>query len=102
MVVAYQVSKLEEQIKHFIKVPSIVLTNLILEENAIPERVQWDCTPEKLAEALAPLLSESPERRAQGDAFARLDTLMSTGAESPSERAARVVHETIARGRRAA
>jgi lipid-A-disaccharide synthase len=97
MVVAYRVSKLEEQIKHFIKVPSIVLTNLILEENAIPERVQWDCTPEKLADALAPLLSEGPERRAQADAFARLDALMSTGAETPSQRAARVVHETIQR-----
>ena len=99
MVVAYRVSKLEEQIKHFIKVPSIVLTNLILEENAVPERVQWDCTPEKLAEALAPLLSEGPDRNAQTDAFARLDALMSTGEETPSERAARVVHETIARGR---
>jgi lipid-A-disaccharide synthase len=99
MVVAYKVSKLEEQLKHFIRVPSIVLTNLILEENAIPERVQWDCTPEKLAEALRPLLFDGPERRAQEAAFARLDALMSTGDEAPSERAARVVEETIARAR---
>lgn len=99
MVVAYKVSKLEEQLKHFIRVPSIVLTNLILEENAIPERVQWDCTPEKLAAALRPLLREGPERRAQEAAFTRLDALMSTGDEAPSERAARVVEETIARVR---
>src|SRR5215212_6003305 len=48
MVVAYKVSKLEEQLKFLLTVPSIVLVNLILGENAIPERVQWDCTPEKL------------------------------------------------------
>ena len=33
---------------------------------SIPELIQWDCTPEKLAEALLPLLSETPERRRSG------------------------------------
>jgi lipid-A-disaccharide synthase len=76
-------------------VNTIVLANLILGENVIPERVQWDCTPEKLVEALLPLLSDTPERRAQLAAFARLDDLMSTGDEAPSARAARIVRETI-------
>lgn len=93
MVVAYKVSKVEEQLKYFIKVPSIVLANLILGENAIPERVQWDCTPEKLAEALAPLFEDGPERRTQVEAFERLDAIMATGDEGPSERAARIVEE---------
>jgi lipid-A-disaccharide synthase len=96
MVVAYKVSKLEEQLKYVIKVPSIVLANLILGENAIPERVQWDCTPEKLADALLPLLSDTPERRAQVAAFRRLDGLMDVGSEAPSDRAARLVLEAIA------
>src|SRR5215213_2292600 len=96
MVVAYKVSKLEEQLKHVIKVPSIVLPNLILGENAIPERVQWDCTPEKLAEAVLPLLADAPERRAQIEAMRRLDGLMDVGAEAPSDRAARLVLEAIA------
>jgi len=96
MVVAYKVSKLEEQLKYVIKVPSIVLANLILGENAIPERVQWDCTPEKLADALLPLLSDTPERRAQVAAFRRLDELMDVGAEAPSDRAARIVLEAVA------
>lgn len=99
MVVAYKVSKIEEQVKYFIKVPSIVLANLILGENVIPERVQWDCTPEKLAEALLPLLVDTPERRAQVDAFARLDELMGIGEDTPSGRAARIVAETITAGR---
>jgi lipid-A-disaccharide synthase len=78
-------------------VPSIVLANLILGENAIPERVQWDCTPEKMAEALVPLLSDTAERARQIQAFARLDAIMEIGRQtSPSERAAEVVAAVIA------
>ncbi len=98
MVVAYKVSKLEAQLRHLIKVPSIVLANLILGENVIPERVQWDCTPAKLAEALLPLLGDTPERRTQLEAFSRLDGIMETGSSStPSERAAGIVLAEIAR-----
>jgi len=95
MVVAYRVSKLEEFLKYVIKAPSIVLTNLVLGENAIPELIQWDCTPEKLAASLLPLLDDTPERRHQRDALDRLDALMTIGAESPSERAARVVLDVL-------
>jgi lipid-A-disaccharide synthase len=99
MVVAYKVSKLEEQLRYLINVPSIVLANLILGENVIPERIQWDCTPDKLAETLLPLLDDTPERRRQIEAFARLDELMSIGEEAPSERAARLVREAASAGR---
>lgn len=95
MVVAYRVSKLEEVLKYLIKAPSIVLTNLVLGENVIPELIQWDCTPEKLADALLPLLSDTPERRRQEEAFRRLDDLMRIGDEQPSERAARIVAEVL-------
>jgi lipid-A-disaccharide synthase len=98
MVVAYRVSRLEEQLKYLIKVPSIVLVNLILGENAIPERIQGDCTPEKLSDALLPLLREGSERAAQLAAFARLDDLMAIGdGETPSGRAARIVGELAGR-----
>ena len=97
MVVAYRVSKPEELLKYVISVPSIVLTNLILGENAIPEFIQNDCTPEKLAAALLPLLGNTPERLRQSEALARLDALMRIGDETPSERAARIVAEHFAR-----
>jgi lipid-A-disaccharide synthase len=98
MVAAYKVSKLEEQLKYVIKVPSIVLANLILGENVVPERVQWDCTPDKMADALLPLLSDTAERRRQIEAFSRLDSIMEVDrATSPSERAAEVVAGVIAR-----
>jgi len=95
MVVAYRVSKIEEVLKYLIKAPSIVLTNLILGENVIPELIQWDCTPEKLADALLPLLGDTPERQRQMDAFSKLDTVMGIGSEAPSERAARIVEEVL-------
>jgi lipid-A-disaccharide synthase len=98
MVVAYRVSKMEEVLQYLIKAHSIVLTNLVLGENVVPELIQWDCTPQKLADAVEALLHEGPERTRQLKAFDRLDQLMRIGDEAPSERAARVVLEVI-RGR---
>ena len=72
-----------------------MLTNLVLGENVIPELIQWDCTPEKLADTLLPLLSDTPERQRQIEAFRRLDELMKIGNEMPSERAARVVEDVL-------
>ena len=96
MVVAYRVSKPEEILKYVITAPSIVLTNLILGETVIPEKIQWDCTPETLAGALVPLLSDTSERRRQVEAFARLDTLMRIGDESPSDKAAGIIEKVLA------
>jgi lipid-A-disaccharide synthase len=94
MVMAYKVSKLEEQIGRLVIVPSFVLANLVLGENVIPEFVQANCTPEKLAAGLLPLLADTPERRRQLEALARMDGLMAIGeGETPSERAARIVAE---------
>ncbi len=63
MVGAYKVGIVEEQLKYLIKVPSILLPNLILGENAIPEKLQRDCNPAALAAALAALVRDGPERR---------------------------------------
>jgi lipid-A-disaccharide synthase len=92
MVTAYKVSLLDEMIaRAAIKVPSIILANLVIGENVVPELLQRDCTPESLAGALAPLLTDSPERRRQVEAFGRLDAIMEIGVASPSGRAAEIV-----------
>ncbi len=96
MVVAYKVSRLEEQLKHLIKVDSIVLANLILGENVIPEFIQADCAPGPLADALRDIVIPGPARDAQLAGFARLDAAMDIGDEAPSDRAARLVLETMA------
>jgi lipid-A-disaccharide synthase len=98
MVAAYRVSLLEEMIaRAFIKVPSVILANLVLGENVVPEFIQRACTPEALAGALLPLMGDTPERAQQLAAFARLDGLMGIGQASPSDRAAAVVLDCAAR-----
>jgi lipid-A-disaccharide synthase len=91
-VVAYRVPLIEEAVARLlINVPSIVLANLVLGENVMPELLQRQAAPEALAAALAPLIADTPERRRQLDAFARLDQVMGIGATSPSESAADIV-----------
>jgi lipid-A-disaccharide synthase len=92
MVAAYKVSLLEELAAHLlVKIRNVILANLVLGENIVPQILQRDCTPERLAAALVPLLSDTPERRRQIEAFARLDTIMDIGKAAPSDRAAAVV-----------
>jgi lipid-A-disaccharide synthase len=94
MVAAYQVSALEAFVaRRLVKVPSYILANLVSGENVVPELVQEDCTPERLADALLPLVSETPERRRQIATFARLDAIMEIGARAPAARAAEIVVE---------
>jgi lipid-A-disaccharide synthase len=92
MITAYKIPLFDEVIARMVvKVPSIILTNLILGENVVPEILQRACTAESLAGALAPLLTDGPERRRQTEAFARLDEIMEIGRASPSSRAAEIV-----------
>jgi len=94
---AYKVSRLEEPVKHFISVSSILLPNLILEQQVIPEFLQRDCMPGPLALAMAGILTQGPEREAQLAALARLDAKMRLpGDEAPSRAAAREALATIA------
>ncbi|RUP18549.1 MAG: lipid-A-disaccharide synthase, partial [Methylobacterium sp.] len=78
--------------RRLIQVPSIVLPNLILAENAMPEFVQADCTPERLAGALRPLLAGGADRDVQLAALGRIDGRMRlAAADTPSRAAARIV-----------
>ena len=96
MVTAYRVGAVEAFIlRRAIRVSSVILANLVIGKDVIPEFLQEECTPEKLAEALADVLSDSELRRQQLDAFATLDTVMSTGDQPPSVRAADIVLATM-------
>lgn len=96
MVAAYRAGSVEAWIvRRRITSTSVILANLVVGENIVPEFIQEDCTPEKLAPALREVLSDTPMRRRQVEAFARLDTVMATGKSSPSEGAADIVLETI-------
>jgi len=92
MVAAYRGGALEAWIVlRAIRARSFILANLVIGDNVVPEFIQQDCKAENLASALARLLIGGRERNRQLEAFARLDSIMSTGERSPSERAADIV-----------
>jgi lipid-A-disaccharide synthase len=65
----------------------------------VPEFLQEDCRPDKLAEALCAIVRDGPERQRQIAAFRRLDDIMTIGGTPPSEKAAAIVLEVARRGR---
>ena len=91
MVVAYKVAPIEEPLRHLVKVSSIVLPNLILGQNAVPEFLQEKCRPELLAGALAELVPDTSARAAQMSAFAQLAENMSLSSGTPADAAARII-----------
>jgi lipid-A-disaccharide synthase len=94
MIAAYKVSALEYITvgRGILKrIPSIILTNLLLGENVVPELLQQNCTAENLAAALMPLFGDTRERRRQLEAFSRLDAIMEVGSSAPALRAADIV-----------
>ena len=100
-VVAYKVDRLIAPIVlRLVKAPSVVLPNLVLGEKVFPEFLQEDCTPSKLADALAPLLGDTPERARQTAALARMPAALQVAGSSPSDAAADIVLHYAEHGRR--
>lgn len=98
MVAAYKVSRLEEFVfKRLVRVPSVILANLVIGQNIVPELLQDECTPEKLADALVPLIGDTPQRRRQVEAFSWLDAIMEIGSRAPAARAADIVLGSLRR-----
>lgn len=100
MVTAYKAGAVEARIvRSLVQVNSVILANLVIGDNVVPEFIQQDCTPEKLALALNEILIDLSQRRRQLAAFAKLDTIMSTGNQSLSVRAADIVLATLRKSR---
>jgi lipid-A-disaccharide synthase len=103
-VAAYRVTLFEEMVARLARLQArlttVILANLVIGENVVPEFLQRDCTPQKLADALVPLLSDTPQRLRQVEAFGRLDRIMAPDAAVPSDMAAATVLDMARRGRR--
>ncbi len=92
MVTLYRGGAVEAWIaRRVVRVSSIILANLVIGENVIPEFHQEECTAQNLAPALLSVLNDTPQRRHQLEAFAKLDRIMDTGGRSPSEQAADII-----------
>lgn len=100
MIAAYRVAGWEAFIaRRMIKVPSVILPNLILGEMLVPEFIQEAATVANLKAAIAPLLADRPEALAQRSGFVRLETRMRDDGASPSAHAASVVLDVAGKAR---
>lgn len=79
-------------IKQLVKVKFAHLTNILLDRPAVPEYLQGQAKPEKLAEAVITLLRDEEARAAQRKEFDALRVILGEGQKiTPSTRAARYV-----------
>jgi lipid-A-disaccharide synthase len=96
-VAAYRVSVWEAIVaRRVVRVPSVLLPNLILESKAMPEFLQQDATVGNLTEALLALVPDGAARRHQLDAFAKLEIRMRGHSGSPSEHVADAILDMLA------
>ena len=101
MMVAYR-TPLPSGSRFLLIAHSVVLPNLILGENMFPELLQDDCSGDKLAEALLPLMAAGAERERQLEAVKRVRECVQDEGAPPSERAAKIVLDYAERRGRSA
>jgi lipid-A-disaccharide synthase len=92
-VIAYRGNPISAyMVKRMIKVKYVNLANILADAPIIPEKLQWDCTSEKITESLLPLLNDAAVRDAQRTQLDRIAAMLGTlDSESPSEKAASIV-----------
>jgi lipid-A-disaccharide synthase len=97
MVVAYRVSATTAFLvrRMGVNVEYASLVNLLVGHAIVPELLQEDCTPGKLAAAVDELLRSEEAREAQREGFREVLKILGEATPPPSERAAKVVLDTI-------
>ncbi len=96
-VIAYRVNPLTAfAARRLIRVSHVALPNIIAGRTIMPEMVQDDCRPDRLAAALEGLIDDPAARRTQQEAADEVARLLGQGDEPPSRRAARMVLDAIA------
>lgn len=100
-VIAYRLGRLTVALyRRFITVKYVSLVNLMLDRMLVPELLQEDCRPDKLAAAVSRLLDDPAARREQIDGVAEVASWLGAGEQAPpSERAAHAVLDVVAKGK---
>jgi len=100
MAVAYRLNPLTEMLlDRVLKVRQVNLVNLILGRVLVGEFLRGDCTPEKLAAAMAELIRDEAVRAAHRAGYDEAMRKLGAGGTSPSLRAANRVLAVIAASR---
>ena len=95
LVVAYRMAPLSwEIVKRVLRVKNVALPNLVAGADIVPELLQGDAVPERLAELLVPLLDgASPAYEKQIDGLSKIESLL--GPPGASERVAELGIELL-------
>ncbi len=89
MVVTYRINPLSHQlIKRVVKVKYASILNLLLDRMVVPELIQYDATPERMAAAVRLLLDDSAAVAAQIAGFDKALTMLQPLTGMPSDSAA--------------
>ena len=99
-VIAYRLNPVTVALyRRLIRVKYVNLVNLMLDRMLVPEMLQQDCRPDRLAAELGRLLDDPAARQAQIDGVAEVARWLGQGYTPPSERAARTILDLIAERR---
>ena len=91
-VIAYKINALTyAMFRRFIRIDYVNLVNLMHDRLIVPEMLQADCTPDKLAAEIDILLTDDKAREKQIASLADVATWLGQGQFIPSERAAETV-----------
>ena len=70
--------------RRLIKLPSVILPNLILGCSVVPEFIQEEATAEALSRHMLAAMADGPSRQVQLDGFAEVETIMRSAGPSPA------------------
>ena len=99
MAVTYRTNPLNAAAaRRLIRVPHVAMVNLLSPQPIVPELLQENCTPERLAETLQELLANPTAVAAQRRGFARVLASLRPAEGLPSEAAAGAVLELLRQG----
>ena len=96
MAVTYRVNPLTAAIaRRMIRVPHVAMVNLLAGRQIVPELLQQDCTPARLAATVRTLLTDHATADAQRAAFGPVMASLQSPDGTPSDAAARAVLELL-------
>ncbi len=79
----------------FVRINFVNLINIMHERMVVPEMLQFNCTPEKMAVVMEGLLNDETIRQKQIDGLSTVAKWLGQGQFVPSERAADVVLDSV-------